>query len=163
WGKEREPAEGGRPRAAQGVGAGLAGRVVQGDVRAAARLMRLIDDAQPEAEEALRELWPKRGRAQIVGITGNPGAGKSTLVDRLIAQLRGLGKTVGVVAVDPTSPFTGGAILGDRIRVQEHALDSGVFFHSLATRGRLGGLSRVTSVCVRVLYERVKAVVLVEN
>ena len=105
----------------------LAERVEQGDVRAAARLMRLIDDAQPAAEEALRALWPKTGRAQIVGITGNPGAGKSTLVDRLIAHLRKQGKSVGVLAVDPTSPFTGGAILGDRIRMQDHALDPGVF------------------------------------
>ena len=124
----------------------LVERVVAGDVRAAARLMRLIDDLQPEAEAALRELWPRTGRAQIVGITGNPGAGKSTLVDRLVAHLRGLGKTVGVLAVDPTSPFTGGAILGDRIRMQVHALDAGVFIRSLATRGQLGGLSRAMTI-----------------
>ena len=129
----------------------LADRVLQGDVRAAARLMRLVDDAQPAAEAELRALFPSTGRAQIIGITGNPGAGKSTLVDRLIAHLRGMGKTVGVVAVDPTSPFTGGAILGDRIRMQDHALDSGVFIRSLATRGQLGGLSRATGDCVRVL------------
>jgi LAO/AO transport system kinase len=141
----------------------LAERVVAGDVRAAARLMRLIDDAQPAAEEALRTLWPKTGRAQIVGITGNPGAGKSTLVDRLIAHLRKQGKTVGVLAVDPTSPFTGGAILGDRIRMQDHALDAGVFIRSLATRGQLGGLSRATSDCVRVLDAMGKDVVLIET
>ncbi|HEY2030845.1 MAG TPA: methylmalonyl Co-A mutase-associated GTPase MeaB [Myxococcales bacterium] len=141
----------------------LADRVVQGDVRAAARLMRLIDDAQPAAEEALRALWPKTGRAQIVGITGNPGAGKSTLVDRLIAHLRKQAKTVGVLAVDPTSPFTGGAILGDRIRMQDHALDPGVFIRSLATRGQLGGLSRATSDCVRVLDAMGKDVVLIET
>jgi LAO/AO transport system kinase len=141
----------------------LAERVVAGEVRAAARLMRLIDDAQPEAEEALRALWPKTGRAQIVGITGNPGAGKSTLVDRLIAHLRAAGKTVGVVAVDPTSPFTGGAILGDRIRMQDHALDPGVFIRSLATRGQLGGLSRATSDCVRVLDAMGKDVILIET
>jgi LAO/AO transport system kinase len=141
----------------------LAERVVKGDVRAAARLMRLIDDAQPQAESALRELWPKTGRAQIVGITGNPGAGKSTLVDRLIGHLRGQGKTVGVVAVDPTSPFTGGAILGDRIRMQDHALDSGVFIRSMATRGQLGGLSRATSDCVRVLDAMGKDVILIET
>ena len=129
----------------------LAERVLKGDVRAAARLMRLIDDAQPLAEEELRVLFPHTGRAQIVGITGNPGAGKSTLVDRLIALLRKQGKTVGVLAVDPTSPFSGGAILGDRIRMQDHALDPGVFIRSLATRGQLGGLSRATSDCVRVL------------
>jgi LAO/AO transport system kinase len=141
----------------------LADRVLSGDVRAAARLMRQIDDAQPEAEQALRELWPRTGRAQIVGITGNPGAGKSTLVDRLVALLRAQGRTVGVLAVDPTSPFTGGAILGDRIRMQDHALDPGVFIRSLATRGQLGGLSRATSDCARVLDAMGKDVILIET
>ena len=141
----------------------LADRVLQGDVRAAARLMRLIDDAQPAAEGELRVLFPSTGRAQLIGITGNPGAGKSTLVDRLIAHLRRMGKTVGVVAVDPTSPFTGGAILGDRIRMQDHALDPGVFIRSLATRGQLGGLSRATGNCVRVLDAMGKDVVIVET
>ena len=141
----------------------LADRVLQGDVRAAARLMRLIDDAQPAAESELRAIFPKTGRAQLVGITGNPGAGKSTLVDRLITHIRGAGKTVGVVAVDPTSPFTGGAILGDRIRMQDHSLDPGVFIRSLATRGQLGGLSRATSDCVRVLDAMGKDVVIVET
>src|ERR1700682_882516 len=141
----------------------LAARVLDGDVRAAARLMRLIDDAQPQAEAELRELWPHTGRAQLVGITGNPGAGKSTLVDRLVALLRSRGKTVGVLAVDPTSPYTGGAILGDRIRMQDHALDTGVFIRSLATRGQLGGLSRATSDCARVLDAMGKDVVLIET
>jgi len=141
----------------------LADRVLQGDVRAAARLMRLIDDTQPAAEQELRALFPSTGRAQLIGITGNPGSGKSTLVDGLIGHLRGLGKTVGVVAVDPTSPFTGGAILGDRIRMQDHALDPGVFIRSLATRGQLGGLSRATSDCVRVLDAMGKDVVIVET
>jgi LAO/AO transport system kinase len=141
----------------------LADRVRAGDVRAAARLMRLIDDAQPAAEETLRDLWPYTGRAQIVGITGNPGAGKSTLVDRLVSHLRSAGKTVGVLAVDPTSPFTGGAILGDRIRMQDHALDTGVFIRSLATRGQLGGLSRATSDCARVLDAMGKDVILIET
>ena len=141
----------------------LAERVLQGEVRAAARLMRLIDDGQPEAEANLRALFPHTGRAQLVGITGNPGAGKSTLVDRLIAHLRSLGKTVGVLAVDPTSPFTGGAILGDRIRMQDHALDAGVFIRSLATRGQLGGLSRATSDCARVMDAMGKDVVLIET
>jgi len=141
----------------------LADRVLQGDVRAAARLMRLVDDAQPAAEAELRALFPSTGRAQLVGITGNPGAGKSTLVDRLITHIRGLGKTVGVVAVDPTSPFTGGAILGDRIRMQDHALDPGVFIRSLATRGQLGGLSRATGDCVRVLDAMGKDIVIIET
>jgi GTPase len=141
----------------------LADRVLQGDVRAAARLMRLIDDAQPAAEPELRALFPSTGRAHLIGITGNPGAGKSTLVDRLIAHLRRQGKTVGVIAVDPTSPFTGGAILGDRIRMQDHALDPGVFIRSLATRGQLGGLSRATGDCVRVLDAMGKDVVIVET
>ena len=141
----------------------LAQRVLQGDVRAAARLMRIIDDAQPKAEAELRELFPHTGRAQLVGITGNPGAGKSTLVDQLVRLLRAQGKTVGVVAVDPTSPFTGGAILGDRIRMQDHALDPGVFIRSMATRGQLGGLSRATGDCVRVLDAMGKDVVIVET
>ena len=141
----------------------LAERVLEGDVRAAARLMRLIEDEPAKAEEALRALWPKTGRAHIVGITGNPGAGKSTLVDRLVAHLRAAGRSVGVLAVDPTSPFTGGAILGDRIRMQDHALDPGVFIRSLATRGQLGGLSRATSDCARVLDAMGKDVVLIET
>ncbi len=141
----------------------LAERILTGDVRAAARLMRLIDDAQPSVETELRALFPHTGRARLIGITGNPGAGKSTLVDRLIAHARGLGQTVGVLAVDPTSPFTGGAILGDRIRMQDHALDEGVFIRSLATRGQLGGLSRATSDCARVLDAMGKDVVLIET
>jgi len=145
------------------VSGSLAERILGGDVRAAARLMRLIDDGQSSAEPELRALFPHTGRAQIVGITGNPGAGKSTLVDRLIAHLRKLGKTVGVLAVDPTSPFTGGAILGDRLRMQDHALDPGVFIRSLATRGQLGGLSRATSDCVRVFDAMGKDVVLIET
>jgi len=138
-------------------------RVLAGDVRAAARLMRDLDDRMPGAEETLRALFPRTGRAHVVGLTGSPGAGKSSLTDRLIAHYRAAGRTVGVVAVDPTSPFTGGAILGDRIRMQDHALDPGVFIRSLATRGHLGGLSRSTSDVVQVLDAMGKDVVIVET
>ena len=129
----------------------IAGRIgsliehlLQGDVRTAARLMRDLDDRRPEAIEVLKRVFPHTGKAYITGITGNPGAGKSTVVDALISHYRAAGERVGVVCVDPTSPFSGGAILGDRIRMQRHALDPGVFIRSLATRGYLGGLSRST-------------------
>jgi LAO/AO transport system kinase len=137
--------------------------VLRGEVRAGARLMRDLDDRLPSAEAALRELWPHTGRAWVVGLTGSPGAGKSTLTDRLIALHRRAGRTVGVVAVDPTSPFTGGAILGDRIRMQDHATDEGVFIRSLGTRGHLGGLSRSTADLVAVLDAMGKDVILVET
>jgi LAO/AO transport system kinase len=123
----------------------LAEQVLEGNIRAAARLMRDIDDGRPQAIEQLKLLYPSTGKAFIIGITGPPGAGKSTLVDQLTASFRGRGKKVGVVAIDPTSPFTGGAILGDRIRMNRHSCDDGVFIRSLATRGALGGLSRSTS------------------
>jgi LAO/AO transport system kinase len=141
----------------------MAERVLSGDVRAAARLMRDLDDRLPEAEATLRELYPRTGRAYVVGLTGAPGAGKSSLTDRLIARYRSEGRTVGVVAVDPTSPFSGGAILGDRIRMQDHALDPGVFIRSMATRGHLGGLTRSTSDVVQVLDAMGKDVVIVET
>jgi LAO/AO transport system kinase len=120
------------------------GQVLAGDVRTAARLMRDLDDRAPAALATLKALFPHTGKAYLVGITGNPGAGKSTVVDSLIAHYRSIGERVAVVCVDPTSPFSGGAILGDRIRMQRHALDPGVFIRSLATRGHLGGLSRST-------------------
>jgi LAO/AO transport system kinase len=137
--------------------------VLEGDVRAASRLMRHIDDGEEGATAELRALFPKTGRAYIIGITGSPGAGKSTLTDRLIAKYRKAGKKVGVIAVDPTSPFTGGAILGDRIRMQDHATDPGVFIRSLATRGNLGGLSRATGDCIRVMDAMGQDVVIVET
>jgi LAO/AO transport system kinase len=138
-------------------------RVLSGDVRAAARLMRDLEDGLPEARNALREIHPRTGHAYVVGVTGSPGAGKSSLTDRLVAHHRAAGRTVGVVAVDPTSPFTGGAILGDRIRMQDHALDPGVFIRSMATRGHLGGLSRATAEVVAVMDAMGKDLVLVET
>lgn len=125
--------------------------ILRGDIRAGARLMRDLDDRRPDAIALLKQVFPHTGKAYIVGITGNPGAGKSTVVDALIAHYRAAGERVGVVCIDPTSPFSGGAILGDRIRMQRHALDPGVFIRSLATRGHLGGLSRSTFDIVHVL------------
>ena len=123
----------------------LAEQVLQGEIRAAARLMRDIDDGRPQAVSELKKLYARTGKAYIIGVTGPPGAGKSTLVDQLTMVFRARGSKVGVVAIDPTSPFTGGAILGDRIRMNRHSCDEGVFIRSLATRGALGGLSRSTS------------------
>lgn len=140
-----------------------ASAILAGNVRAGARLMRLLDDRQPGATEVLRHLYPHTGRAQVIGITGNPGSGKSTLTSRLVAALRAQGKRVGVLAVDPSSPFSGGAILGDRIRMMEHASDDGVFIRSLATRGALGGLSRSTADIVHVLDAMGFDVVLIET
>ena len=141
----------------------LAKQILNGDIRAASRLMRDIDDQIPAAMEALKELYPRTGRAYIIGITGSPGSGKSTIVDKMLDSLRRDGKTVGVVAVDPTSPFSGGAILGDRIRMQRHSTDEGVFIRSLATRGCLGGLSRSTQDIVNVMDAMGKDIILVET
>ena len=138
-------------------------QVRSGNVRATARLLRDIDDRVPSAHAVLRELYPYTGRAHIVGITGSPGVGKSTLVDQLTARFRKDGLTIGILAIDPTSPFTGGAVLGDRIRMQRHFLDEGVFIRSLATRGRFGGLTRSTNEMIDVLDAMGKDVVLVET
>jgi LAO/AO transport system kinase len=138
-------------------------RVVAGDLRTGARLMRDLDDRRPAAIAAMKALFPHTGQAYIIGVTGNPGAGKSTIVDALIAHYRAAGERVGVVCIDPSSPFSGGAILGDRIRMQRHALDDGVFIRSLATRGHLGGLSRSTFDVVAVLDAMGYTRVLVET
>jgi GTPase len=126
-------------------------KIVNGDVRAVARMLRDIDDERPEATKTLKELYQHTGGAYLLGITGAPGSGKSTLTDQLISQYRNQGKKVGVLAIDPTSPFSGGAILGDRIRMQRHETDRNVFIRSLATRGNLGGLTRSTSDSIKVL------------
>jgi LAO/AO transport system kinase len=143
--------------------ASLSERVLQGDARAVARAISLIEDESAQGAEVVRQVFSHTGRAYLIGITGAPGAGKSTLVDRLIGELRRAGTSVGVVAVDPTSPFTGGAILGDRVRMQSHVADSGVFIRSMATRGNLGGLARATSDAALVLDAAGMDVVLIET
>jgi len=141
----------------------LSERVLGGDPRAVARAISLIEDEAAEGAELVRRVFASTGRAYLVGITGAPGAGKSTLVDRVIAEFRRGGRTVGVVAVDPTSPFTGGAILGDRVRMQQHVADAGVFIRSMATRGNLGGLARATAEAALVLDAAGKDIVLIET
>lgn len=141
----------------------LAAGVLRGEVRAIARSVRLVDDRGPSFVSLLKQLYPHTGKAWVIGVTGTPGAGKSTLVDRLITFFRAQGRRVGVVAVDPTSPYSGGAILGDRIRMQRHFLDEGVFIRSLATRGALGGLSRSAGDVMRILDAAGFDVVLVET
>jgi len=141
----------------------LAEGVRAGEPRAVARAISLVEGRQPQARELLAALFPHAGEALVVGVTGPPGAGKSSLVDRMTAHLRSSGRTVGIVAVDPTSPFSGGAILGDRIRMQSHATDPGVFIRSMATRGHLGGLAATTGEVLTVLAASGKDVILVET
>jgi len=140
-------------RRSQGSGSvsGLVTALRKADKRAAARLISMIEDDEPEAKEALRRIYRHTGKAHIVGFTGPPGAGKSSLISRLIKEFRARGRKIGVVAVDPTSPFTGGAILGDRVRMTDASQDAGVFIRSMATRGHLGGLALATFDAVKVL------------
>jgi LAO/AO transport system kinase len=142
----------------------LAERVMAGDPRAIARGISLIEDEDPSAADVVRAIFGRTGRAYLVGVTGPPGAGKSTLVDRLITDFRRRQPVqVGVIAVDPTSPFSGGAVLGDRLRMQAHAQDEGVFIRSMATRGHLGGLARATADAALVLDAAGKDVVIIET
>ena len=143
--------------------ADLSTRIATGDPRAVARAISLVEDDGDAGRELVGRIYAQTGRAFLVGITGAPGTGKSTLVDRLIAEIRRGGMKVGVIAVDPTSPFSGGAVLGDRVRMNAHAGDSGVFIRSMATRGHLGGLARATSDAALVLDAAGADVVIIET
>jgi LAO/AO transport system kinase len=141
----------------------LSDRVLAGETRAIARAISLIEDESPAAAGLIHDIFGHTGRSYLIGVTGPPGAGKSTLVDKLAAETRRSGDTVGVVAVDPTSPFTGGAILGDRLRMQAHSADPDVFIRSMATRGQLGGLARATSDVALVFDAAGKSLVIIET
>jgi LAO/AO transport system kinase len=141
----------------------LVERLLAGDRRALGRLITLVDDGTQEGKEAIVKLFPKTGHAQIIGITGSPGVGKSSLINAIVKCLRAKKKTVGIVAVDPSSPFSGGALLGDRIRMQDHFTDEGVFIRSIASRGSLGGLSRSVNNVVRLLDAFGSDVIIVET
>src|SRR5262245_41806704 len=125
--------------------------MLRGDRLALARLITRVENGGPEVPEIMRAVHARTGQAYVLGVTGPPGVGKSTLVDRLASKLRAAGAAVGIIAVDPSSPFTGGAVLGDRIRMQTHTLDPGVFIRSMATRGSLGGLARATGDVIKLM------------
>src|SRR5579864_7405787 len=138
-------------------------RIRSGDVRALARAISSIENSEPQAVDLLKAIFPHSGAARIIGLTGAPGSGKSTLVDQLAREYRKQSKTVGIIAVDPTRPYTGGAILGDRIRMQAHHADNGIYIRSMATRGFLGGVARTTADVATVLDSSGKNVVMVET
>ncbi|MHB1127729.1 MAG: methylmalonyl Co-A mutase-associated GTPase MeaB [Bacillota bacterium] len=141
----------------------IVNELLSGNKRALAKAISLVENEAPNKKEAMSQLYPHTGKAFVIGITGSPGAGKSSLVDKLTNYARKMGLTVGIIAVDPTSPFSGGALLGDRIRMQDHALDEGVFIRSMGTRGSLGGLARATKEAIKVLDAYGKDLVLVET
>ena len=141
----------------------LAERLINGDVRALARCISLVENQDPTVPQLMRLVAPHLGQAYVIGVTGPPGAGKSTIVDLLAMRLRAAGELVGILAVDPSSPFSGGAILGDRIRMQQHTLDSGVFIRSLATRGSHGGLSTAVRGAIKFLDAAGRRYILIET
>ena len=141
----------------------IAGKIISGDIRAIARAISYVENGDPAAVPLLKALFPHTGKAYLLGITGPPGGGKSTLVDKLIAHYRKQGSTVGVIAVDPSSPFSGGALLGDRVRMQAHATDPGVFIRSMGSRGHLGGLAVATADATAVLDAAGYGVIMVET
>lgn len=141
----------------------LVDRLLAGDKRACARLITLVENEAPESKQALKQVYPYTGKAHVIGVTGPPGAGKSSLVDKLTKYYREQKKTVGIIAVDPSSPFTGGALLGDRIRMQERATDPGVFIRSMGTRGHMGGLALTTKDVIKILDAFGKDIILVET
>ena len=137
--------------------------LLKGDTRALSRVITRVENRSADSLDILRQLFPHTGKSQIIGVTGSPGSGKSTLVDRLAAEFRKKNNTVGIIAVDPSSPFTGGAILGDRIRMQTLGVDPGVYIRSMATRGHLGGLAAATADVAAVLEAAGKDPVLIET
>ncbi len=141
----------------------LVGRAREGDARAVARLISLVEDESPLLREVMAALGPHTGNAQVIGITGSPGVGKSTSTNALVTELRKQDKRVGILAVDPSSPFSGGALLGDRVRMQDHALDRDVYIRSMASRGHLGGLAWATPQALRVLDAAGCDVILIET
>lgn len=141
----------------------LARAVIKGDHRAIARAISLVENNRSAAQEMMKKIFPHTGESIIIGVTGAPGSGKSTLVDQMLGFLRKKGKKIGIVAVDPSSPFSGGAILGDRIRMMQHSVDPEIFIRSMATRGHLGGVAKATGEAISVLEAAGKNIILVET